>query len=403
MKADTKIFNDPVYGFITLPKGIILALIEHPHFQRLTRVRQLGMVNYVYPGANHSRFHHAMGAYHLMTQAIFTLRSKGVVITQEEETAACIAILLHDIGHGPFSHALEHQLLDIHHEDLTICFMEALNKEFGGELELAIEIFKGNYHKKFLNQLISGQLDVDRLDYLNRDSFYTGVSEGVIGYDRIIKMLDVKDNMLVVEEKGIYSLEKFIISRRLMYWQVYLHKTVVAAELMLIQIIKRVRKLKEIGIDVPIQGVLSEFLDTKYTLTDFKENPALIQKYARIDDSDIVFNIKQWQSHYDPILSILSEGIINRKLFQLKYNNCDLQSDEREKVRHTIVNKFGHDAIPYFLLEGRIENSAYTMEKEEIQILTKDREVIPLSNIWEIGHSTQINCKFYLCSIKIKA
>ncbi|MBK8968182.1 MAG: HD domain-containing protein, partial [Lewinellaceae bacterium] len=310
-----KIFNDPVYGFVSVPYGLLLDLIDHPYFQRLRRIRQVGLAHYVYPGALHTRFHHALGALHLMQQAIEVLRHKGADISDEEATAACAAILLHDIGHGPYSHALEHTIVDLHHEELSLLFMETLNRHFDGQLDLAIQIFTDRHPKKFLHQLVSGQLDMDRMDYLNRDSFFTGVSEGVIGYDRIIKMLAVHEGELVVEEKGIYSIEKFLIARRLMYWQVYLHKTNVSAEQMVIHLLQRARELALAGVQLECSQPLHWFL---YRNAD-EQAPVeeCIRQFACLDDVDIAAAIKAWRDAADPVLSLLSSGLLDRKLFRV--------------------------------------------------------------------------------------
>ena len=305
MQNKKKIFNDPVYGFITIPYELLFDLIEHPYFQRLRRIKQLGMTDYVYPGALHTRFHHALGALHLMTQTIESLRSKGVKITEEEALGVSIGILLHDIGHGPFSHALEHTIIDIHHETLSLTFMNVLNEEFDGALTTAIDIFTDQYPKRFLHQLISGQLDMDRLDYLTRDSFFTGVYEGVVGYDRIIKMLAVKEDELVVEEKGIYSIEKFLVARRLMYWQVYLHKTVVAAEQMLVRVLERAKLLAKQGIVLKVPDNLAYFLYNDFSEAELQENSReLLNNFARLDDYDIFAALKEFTLLEDPFLSL---------------------------------------------------------------------------------------------------
>ena len=331
MNNRQKIFNDPVYGFVSVPRGILLDLIDHPYFQRLRRIRQLGLTPYVYPGALHTRFHHALGALHLMQEAIETLRQKGTSITEEEAEAACIAILLHDIGHGPLSHALEHTLLELHHEEISSLFMQELNLEFEGRLTLAISIFRDTYDKKFLHQLVSGQLDMDRMDYLNRDSFFTGVSEGVIGYDRIIKMLAVHEGQLVVEEKGIYSIEKFLMARRLMYWQVYLHKTGVAAEKMLIHTLKRARFLAMESRPLEAPRHLGWFLYKKPgEATDPLE---LLTHFARLDDNDITAAIKYWTESSDFTLAFLSKGLLDRKLFRLEWHNQAVSPEYHQEIR----------------------------------------------------------------------
>ncbi len=396
-----KIFNDPVYGFISFPYGILFDLIEHPYYQRLRRIRQLGLTDYVYPGALHTRFHHALGALHLMIQAIEVLVSKGTEITEEEAEAVCIAILLHDIGHGPISHALEHTIVNVHHEDISTLFMEELNEQFDGKLTLAIEIFENRYSKKFLYQLISGQLDMDRMDYLNRDSFFTGVSEGVIGYDRIIKMLAVRNGELVVEEKGIYSIEKFLIARRLMYWQVYLHKTVLAAEQMLIRILKRAKYLAMQGANMKVQGSLSLFLSHDYQRADFeKDRKNLLDHFAHLDDFDIISALKQWEFHEDRILSYLSKCLLERKLFKIELKNKPFSSDYLQNVRRRVeeVNAVnGEEELAYLVFTGEESNSAYSLSKEEIKILYKNGEILPMSEASEQVKDHKINTKHYLC------
>jgi len=387
-----KIINDPVYGFVTIPYGIIFDIIEHPYFQRLRRIKQLGLTHYVYPGALHTRFHHALGAMHLMTQAVEVLRSKGVDITDEEAEAVTIAILLHDIGHGPFSHALEHTIVDVHHEELSLKFMEALNVEFGGRLSLAIEIFSGKYPKNFLHQLVSSQLDMDRMDYLNRDSFFTGVHEGVIGYDRIIKMLSVSEGELVVEEKGIYSVEKFLVSRRLMYWQVYLHKTVLSAEQTLIRILKRMKELAQAGRDLNVSNSLRFFLYENNNTNNLLEN------YARLDDIDIVMAIKELAEYDDFVLSFLSKGIINRRLLKIKLQNEPFGRDHINEMRHKTEKKYPIEKkdIKYLVFEGKEAISSYS-HSEEIKILFKTGEVLPISECSDHGIEPRTMMKYYLC------
>jgi uncharacterized protein len=396
MQSRKKIFNDPVYGFVSVPRGLLLQLIDHRYFQRLRRIRQLGLAPYVYPGALHTRFHHALGALHLMQSAIDTLRQKGVRITDEEAEAACVAILLHDIGHGPFSHALEHTLVDLHHEELSILFMEALNEEFDGQLGLAIRIFKDEYSKKFLHQLVSGQLDMDRMDYLNRDSFFTGVSEGVIGYDRIIKMLAVQDGELVVEEKGIYSIEKFLIARRLMYWQVYLHKTGVAAEQMLIHLLRRARALALEGERLDAPPVLSWFL---YREPDKAvSNQEILQHFWQLDDVDIAFSIKSWASHRDFVLRFLSEGLLNRKLFRLEWHQSPVPPDHSNQIRERIAQQFGTEKhLEYLLYQDTLSNQAYDDVKDQIKICFKDGSVLPITQYADTPLFTQVVTKHYIC------
>ena len=397
-----KIFNDPVYGFITIPYDIIFELIEHPYFQRLRHISQLGLTEYVYPGARHTRFHHALGAMHLMTQTIDVLRNKGVEITEEEAIGVTIAILLHDIGHGPFSHTLEHHILDEHHETLTLLFMNDLNEQFNGQLKLAIEIFEGKYPKRILQQLVSGQLDMDRMDYLNRDSYFTGVSEGVIGYDRIIKMLNVADGELVVEEKGLYSVENFLIARRLMYWQVYLHKTVVAAEQMLIQIFKRIKYLKEKGIELNIPTELSYFIYQKEEKSDFKANARLmLSKFANISDHDIFFMIKNFANNdkSDETLSYLSQKLLNRSLFKIKLQSEAITKEQEDNIKVLIKanDKFKNLDHNFLIIKGKESNNTYTRKKDEIIILQKNRTVLPLSEITEDGITSKSVIKYFIC------
>lgn len=399
-----KIFNDPVYGFITVPYGILFNLIEHPYFQRLRRIKQLSLTHYVYPGALHTRFHHALGALHLMQQTIDVLKSKDVQITPKEEEAVCIAILLHDIGHGPFSHTLEGTLIDISHEEISALFMEELNKEFEGKLDLAIKIFRNQYSKNFLHQLVSSQLDMDRLDYLNRDSFFTGVSEGVIGYDRIIKMLDVYDNELVIEEKGIYSVEKFLIARRLMYWQVYLHKTVLSAELMLIQVFKRAKQLVQSGVELPVSKRLNYFLGKNFTkknyLSDRKE---LLENFARLDDDDIFYSLKLFEGNTDNTLSFLASSIIHRRLFKLEYSNNPIEGDHVDKVRLKVASmrNLSDININDIVLEGVEANLPYSTSKEEIKILFKSGKVLPMSATTDYTIQSKIVKRYYLCYPKV--
>ena len=334
-----KIFNDPVYGFITLPNDLIFDIIEHPWFQRLRRIRQLGLTHMVYPGALHTRFHHALGALHLMTEAIKSIKSKGHEITNEEELGTYIAILLHDIGHGPFSHALENSIVTgISHETLSILMIEELNKEFDGKLSIGIEILKNNYKKKFLHQLVSSQLDMDRLDYLNRDCFYTGVMEGTIGSQRIIKMLNVFNDELVVDEKGLYSIEKFIISRRLMYWQVYLHKTVLSAENMLVNILKRAKELFQNDVELFTTPALSYFLDNNISPENLKSKEEFLNVFSQLDDYDIYGAIKVWCNHSDIVLSRLSKGMINRKLYKISLQLENFDSSSLDVFNSRIEN-----------------------------------------------------------------
>lgn len=374
-KNKLKIFNDPVYGFISIPHEILLDLIDHPYFQRLRRIRQLGMSHLVYPGALHTRFHHAMGAMHLMTEAVEVLRNKGYEITDAEAQSAAIAILLHDIGHGPFSHALEHTLVEgVHHEELSLMFMHELNRQFNGQLDMAVSIFSNTYKKKFLHQLVSGQLDMDRLDYLRRDSFFTGVSEGVVSSDRIIKMLEIKNDALVIEEKGIYSIEKFIVARRLMYWQVYLHKTVVAAECLLVNILKRAKQLARQGEKLFCTPALEFFLYNRCTLDDFKKNPEVLKRYVMLDDSDIISAMKVWCDHSDKILAVLCDAFVNRKLYKIELSNQPHPADHVKKVEEALMKKLKIDRkdLGYFVVKQSIENNAYNPAHDHINILYKD-------------------------------
>ncbi len=395
-----KIFNDPVYGFITIPYDILFDLIEHPYFQRLRRIKQLGLTDYVYPGALHTRFHHALGALHLMTEAIESLRSKGVDITEEEAIGVSIGILLHDIGHGPFSHALEHSLVNVHHEELSLLFMETLNKEFGGALTLAIKIFTNTYPKKFLHQLISGQLDMDRLDYLSRDSFFTGVHEGVVGYDRIIKMLAVRNDELMVEEKGIYSIEKFLVARRLMYWQVYLHKTVVAAEQMLVRVLKRAKELAQQGVELDVSDSLRYCLYELDSDKKWNQNASdVLNNFARLDDYDIFAALKTFTQVQDPVLALLSKALIDRKLFKIELGSIPFKSDYIDSIRSKVLETFpiSKKRVDHLIITGKETNSAYNTSKEEIKILYKGGKILPMSEISDFGIKTEIITKYYLC------
>ncbi len=398
-----KIINDPVYGFISIPDDIIFDLIEHPYFQRLRRIKQLGLTSMVYPGANHTRFHHAVGATHLMGKAIATIRKKGHTISKEEETAVLIAILLHDIGHGPYSHTLEHDIVSgVSHEAISSFFIERLSKEFGGALDGALRVFENDYEKPFLHQLVSSQLDMDRMDYLNRDSFYTGVSEGVIGSDRIIEMLNVVDNKLVLEEKGIYSVEKFIVARRLMYWQVYLHKTVVAAEHMLINILRRAKVLVHSGETVFASPALLLFLSKRITLKDFEQDPDILNAFAALDDYDIMGAIKVWQTHKDPVLSLLSKGLVHRNLFKIEVSKEPFGPDRLALERQMAQSLFGisEEESAYFVYTNKLVNNAYNTFKENINLVYKNGKVLDVSkasdnlNISALSEPVE---KYYLC------
>lgn len=371
-----KILNDPIYGFITIPSELFFDLIEHPYFQRLRRISQLGLTYLVYPGAYHTRFHHALGAMFLMGRAVSILRTKGHEITPEEEEAVQIAILLHDIGHGPFSHALEYSIVPgVVHEKLSLEFMKILNEEFDGKLSLAIEIFTNKYHKKFLHQLISSQLDMDRLDYLRRDSFYTGVTEGQVNTERLIAMLNVANDEVVVDKKGIYSVEKFLVSRRLMYWQVYLHKTVLSAEFLLIQILKRAKDIYSESLPMP--EVLRPFVAGNYN-NDYKD---LIPQYARLDDYDVMAAIKEWTFCEDKVLRKLSSMLINRKLLAVQVRETTVEASELEKARKTVCEKY--DLTPeeaaYFVFTEHMSNSAYNPEHDRINLLYKDGSLVDIA------------------------
>lgn len=377
-----KLFNDPVYGFITIPHPLIFDLIEHPWFQRLRRIRQLGLTHMVYPGALHTRFHHALGALHLMGQAIETIRSKGHYITEEESLGAYVAILLHDIGHGPFSHALEHSLVNgISHEKVSLLFMKELNREFNGQLNTGIMIFKNEYHKKFLHELVSSQLDMDRLDYLNRDSFYTGVLEGKIGAQRIIKMLDVHNDHLVIEEKGLYSIEQFIVARRLMYWQVYLHKTTLAAEQMLVKILKRAKELALTDPALFATTALKKFLANNFTEKDFKENKEILPLFSKLDDYDIYASLKVWADHNDVILSRLCRGMVERKIYKIRLQKDPFEKEKTDPYLQRASMQFNlpKSDLHYFAFTGNISNSAYNPDSEPIRILYRDGSQIELS------------------------
>lgn len=377
-----KIFNDPVYGFISIPQEIIFDVIEHPFMQRLRRIKQLGLTDLVYPGALHTRYHHVLGAMHLMSKAIATIRRKGHTISETEEQAALLAILLHDIGHGPFSHALEHDIVSgVSHEEISIFFIERLSKEFNGELDLALEIFKNTYPKEFLHQLVSSQLDMDRMDYLNRDSFYTGVNEGKIGSDRIIEMMNVVNGKLVLEEKGIYSIEKFIVARRLMYWQVYLHKTVVAAEYMLIQALRRAKELKQKGTALFASPALNYFLENNVSAEDFKSDPKVLERFALLDDYDILGAIKVWQSESDKVLSELSKRIIERRLFKIEVSKTPFSVEKITAIRAEIVKNLNlsEQEAEHFIITNKLTNNAYNFKRENINLVMKSGEIIDVT------------------------
>jgi HD superfamily phosphohydrolase len=395
-----KIINDPVYGFITINHPLIFAIIEHPYYQRLRRIQQMAMAQLVYPGAVHTRLHHSLGAYHLMSCAVSELRSKGVDITDEEDIAVKAAILLHDVGHGPFSHALEHVLVKgVNHEQLSLQIMHLINEELNGQLDLAIQIFTNAYHKPFLHQLISGQLDVDRMDYLSRDSFYSGVSEGVIGYDRILKMLVVHEGQLMVEEKGIYSVEKFLVARRQMYWQVYLHKTVLAAEKMLVKIIERVRAIYS-----ATDAQLVTLSPIDFFLGDFngKMDTTALEKFCAVDDHDVMHAIKRWSHHPDKILSLLCTRFLNRQLYKARIQAEPFDEDYVRIKKGQAGLQFGIDQadIDYFCFTGEATNTLYQTRDERINILFKDGTVTDISRIENALIQQNLSAavkKFYIC------
>ena len=404
LRNKLKIVNDPVYGFIHIPNAFILDLIEHPYFQRLCRISQMGLSYLVYPGARHTRFHHALGCMFLMQQAIQTLRYKQIEITPEEEEALYIAILLHDIGHGPFSHAMEHSIVEgISHEEISLAFMQALNEQFEGRLSLAIEIFQKKYKKQFMNQLISSQLDMDRLDDLKRDSFYSGVSEGNINSQRIIAMLTVKDDTLIVEEKGIYSIEEFLVARRLMYWQVYLHKTSIGAEFVLVKLLARVKELTHQGKKLPMTTALRFFVENHITKETFDSHA--LELFAQLDDYDIISGLKEWQYGEDWVLAKLSQMILNRDLLRVRLYRSPV---EKEKVQELLREAAEQLQIPeelasYFVFTGEISNTAYRKDEQNILIYTKNNKIIDVTKA-----SDQMNLdalatkvtKYYLCSLK---
>jgi len=395
-----KIFNDPIYGFISIPSELIYDLVQHRYFQRLRRISQMGLSYLVYPGAHHTRFHHALGCMHLMQKAVETLRQKNVEISKDEEQALYIAILLHDIGHGPFSHAMEHSIVNIHHEDISILFMNKLNQEFNGKLSLAIEIFKGNYHRNFLHQLISGQLDMDRMDYLKRDSFYSGVAEGNINSERLIQMINVVDDSLVIDEKGIYSVEKFLVARRLMYWQAYLHKTSIVAEQMLMKTLQRAKELTENGQTLSCGSAFSFFLENKIDQTNFDDST--LEKFSKLDDYDVVSALKEWQDSEDYVLSRLSQMLINRDLLKTEIS-AEKISKERIIALQNLLSekeKITVKESKYFIFKGKISNKAYDKTSEPILILQKNgktEDLISASDKSYLKSLSEEVSKYYLC------
>lgn len=394
-----------MYGFITIPSELIFAIIDHPYFQRLRRIRQLGLTDFVYPGALHTRFHHALGAMHLMSITLDNLRIKGTEISDEEYEAALIAILLHDIGHGPFSHALEYSLLNgIPHEELSLMTIELLNEQFGGKLDLALIIFKNQYDRKFLNQLVSSQLDIDRLDYLQRDCFFTGVSEGTIGADRIIKMMAVKDGQLVIEEKGIYSIENFLSARRLMYWQVYLHKTTVSAEKMLINLIQRAKHLAQSGMEFHVTEEFEFFMKNQLSLEDFKRQPQLLENFLQLDDFDIWGAIKLWKKSEDYVLRNISQMFLTRNLYKINLVNDPFSLSELEQLKSQTLKKLNipKEDIDYFFSSGTVSNYGY-VAKDRINILTKSGDVVDVASAADLPNikvMSKIVEKHYVCRAK---
>ena len=398
-----KIINDPVYGFITIDHPLLLSIIAHPYYQRLRRIHQMAFAHLVYPGAVHSRLLHSLGAYHLMCCAISELENKGIEITPDEELGAKVAILLHDIGHGPYSHALENELInDVHHEAISLLIMQTMNEEYNGQLQIAIDIFRNNYPKHFLHQLVSGQLDVDRMDYLSRDSFFTGVAEGVISYDRILKMLVVKDDELMIEEKGIYSIEKFLVARRLMYWQVYLHKAVMGAEMLLVRIIQRAKDLLKKGIPaVAATEALNFFLNNSGHQSIEKH----LDLFCNLDDYDVMCTIKNWSSHPDKILSALCHGLVDRRLLKIKvqaepFNKKIIEEKKSEVIERLHITE---DEASYFVFTGEAMNTTYDPGDEKINILFKDGSVKDISKIDNALIHQQLSGpvkKYYICYLR---
>jgi HD superfamily phosphohydrolase len=399
-----KIINDPVHGFIKIPSAFIYDIIEHPFLQRLRRIKQLGLTSYVYPGATHTRFQHALGAAHLMGMAIQNIRLKGLKVTEEESEAAIIAILLHDIGHGPFSHALEQSIIEnFTHEDMSALLMDKLNEEFGGKLDLALGIFNNKYHKKFLHQLVSSQLDMDRLDYLKRDSFYTGVSEGVIGSDRIIKMLNVVDDNLVVEAKGIYSIENFLIARRLMFWQVYLHKTVLAAENLIVKVLQRAKYVASYDSDLFAVNGLKYFFKNNITKENLSRSKnEIISNFVNLDDNDIITSVKVWINHPDKVLSTLSGNLIDRKLPKIIIQDQPFKKDYLDNLikRLSEMHRWHIEDVDYYIFTGSISNKAYSELDDKIKILYntgETKDIVDASDIFNVSVLSKIVKKYFLC------
>jgi len=402
-----KIINDPVFGFINIPNDFLYDIIQHPYFQRLSRIKQLGLSSFVYPGAQHTRLQHSLGAMHLMSEAITQLRQEGHEITKEESEAVRASILLHDIGHGPFSHTLEHSLVNgVNHEELSLWMMQKINREFEGKLEMTLDIFTNNYPRKFLHQLVSSQLDMDRLDYLSRDSFYSGVSEGIIGAARIIKMLNIHNDQLVVEAKGIYSIEKFLVARRLMYWQVYLHKTSVAAEKMLMNILKRAKELANRNIELFASPALHYFLYNEVAKQHFTDSEEALQHFAMLDDSDVICAIKVWSMHPDVVLSTLCKSFTDRRLFKVEIGTKPIEAEKRQKQLKQYMSHFNvsvEDAA-YFMGEEIVSTDTYSPEDDNINILYKDgtiKDIADASDMLNIAVLTKKVEKYYYCYFRI--
>lgn len=403
MPYERKIINDPVFGFINIPKGLLYDIVRHPLLQRLTRIKQVGLSSVVYPGAQHTRFQHSLGAFYLMSEAITQLTSKGNFIFDSEAEAVQAAILLHDIGHGPFSHVLEDTIVQgVSHEEISLMLMERMNKEMNGQLSLAIQIFKDEYPKRFLHQLVSGQLDMDRLDYLRRDSFYTGVTEGNIGSARIIKMLDVADDRLVIESKGIYSIENFLTARRLMYWQVYLHKTSVAYERMLISTLLRAKELASQGVELFASPALHFFLYNDINHTEFHNNPDCLENFIQLDDNDIWTALKVWSNHPDKVLSTLSLGMINRNIFKVENSAEPIGEDRIKELTLQISQQLGItlSEANYFVSTPSIEKNMYDPVDDSIDIIYKDgtiKNIAEASDMLNISLLSKKVKKYYLC------
>lgn len=405
--SEAKIINDPVFGFIKIPRGVLLNIVRHPLMQRLTRIKQLGLASAVYPGAQHTRFQHSIGAFHLVSEAVFSLQQKGIFIFDSEAEAVEAAILMHDIGHGPFSHVLENTLISgISHEEISLLMMEQMNREMNGALTLSISIFKNEYPKRFLHQLISSQLDMDRLDYLSRDSFFTGVSEGNIGSARIIKMLDVVDDGLVVDHKGIYSIESYLIARRLMYWQVYLHKTAVACEAMLINVLRRAKQLTRQGRRLFATPALTYFLENDVDQERFRQDAEALHHYCALDDNDIWSSVKVWMNDEDRVLALLSANLVERNIFRVKVYDEPIPEEKINTVRQEIQTRLNlsDDECRYLLSANTVRKNMYSMNDDHISIKYKDgtcKDISKASELFDIARISKKNSKYYLCFQRI--